>query len=377
MKNKEKLIVVHGHSIVKNSDQMIKSQVQTLSEIFDIDLYFLGKTSNRYEKLFEESDNIKFKPISNEGFKNAYEFVCHVKKIAKKEVKNKKVVILTPQQIKGYKENDYENIKNVIRCINYGDEIEWNYSILKSLASRYIIMLLFAKESKECYNLVADPQQVAFSNFTDYIGKKVVDGYILNKKRNKNSLTYIPFYEYALLKNNEKLFKESKAVKEVVFTCYMISVSKEREWIKNFEKMFKGIKDIDVCIITKENKKKPIVQKEYYKKIINSKYTMIIPPYDKDSFSMIRFFESVQLNCLPFIYKKCNLNEVYDTFPQIASIMEEKLYLGGKEIKNIIKNHKEYEKFRLDTIKEIKSTKDWKNVESKEFLSKYWKIKGR
>ena len=373
MKNKEKMIIVHGHSVIKNSDQMIKSQVQTLSKIFDIDLYFLGKTTNRYEKLFEKSDNIKFKPISNEGFKNAYEFINHVNKIARKEVKNKKVVILTPQAVKGYKENDCEKIEKIIRCINYEDEIKWNFVMTRSLASRYIIMLLFAKESKECYNLIVDPQQVSFSNFVDYIGNKIVDGYILNKKRNKNSLVYIPFYEYALLKNNEKLLKESRGEKEVVFTCYMISVSNEREWIKNFEKMFEGVKDVDVCVMTKENKKKPITQKEYYEKIMNSKYTMIIPPYDKDSFSMIRFFESIQLNCLPFVYKKCNLNEVYDTFPQIASIMEEKLYLGGKEIKNIIKNYKEYEKFRIDTIKEIKSTKDWKNIESKEFLNKYWK----
>ena len=374
MKNKDRLIVVHGHSLIKNSDQMVKAQVQTLSKIFDIDLYFLGKTATRYEKLFEKSDNIKCIPISNEGFENVYDFINHVNKIARKEVKNKKVVILTPQAMKNYKENNCAGIEEVIRCIKYEGEIKWNFVITKTITSRYIIMLLFAKESKKCYNLIVDPQQVSFSNFVDYIGNKVTDGYILNKSRSKNSLKYIPFYEYALLKNNEKLFKQSKVEKKIVFTCYMISISNEREWIKNFEKMFEGVENIDVRIMTKENKRKPITQKECYEKLMNSKYTMIIPPYDKNSFSIIRFFESVQLNCLPFVYKKCNLNEVYNTFPQIASIMEEKLYLGGKEIKNIIKNYKKYERFRIDTIEEIKNTSDWKNIESEEFLNKYWKV---
>lgn len=99
---------------------------------------------------------------------------------------------------------------------------------------------------------------------------------------------------------------------------------------------------------------------------------MIIPSYDEKSFSIIRFIEAISHDCLPFVLDRCCLDSLRLTFPEIAEIVYSKLIVHNfKELDKIIMQTKENK--RIDTINEIKYTKDWKKLKSKKYLKTKWK----
>lgn len=53
---------------------------------------------------------------------------------------------------------------------------------------------------------------------------------------------------------------------------------------------------------------------KYLDLVAKSKYTLILPSYDNDCFSLYRFVESVHLGCLPLIHTDCNISGVESTF---------------------------------------------------------------
>lgn len=53
---------------------------------------------------------------------------------------------------------------------------------------------------------------------------------------------------------------------------------------------------------------------EYLQWIGRSKYTAIIPPYDKSSISIYRMIESLQHDCIPLIHPECNIVELEQSF---------------------------------------------------------------
>lgn len=53
---------------------------------------------------------------------------------------------------------------------------------------------------------------------------------------------------------------------------------------------------------------------EYLKLIEKSKYTYILPSYDNSCFSLYRFIESIDLDCLPLLHPDCNVEDVQKSF---------------------------------------------------------------
>jgi hypothetical protein len=53
---------------------------------------------------------------------------------------------------------------------------------------------------------------------------------------------------------------------------------------------------------------------EYLKLIEKSKYTYILPSYDNDCFSLYRFIEAIDLDCLPLLHPDCKVEDVQKSF---------------------------------------------------------------
>ncbi len=52
----------------------------------------------------------------------------------------------------------------------------------------------------------------------------------------------------------------------------------------------------------------------YLNKIAQSRYTLIIPSYDNNCFSLYRFIESIYNDCLPLIHKDCHIADVEKSY---------------------------------------------------------------
>ena len=62
---------------------------------------------------------------------------------------------------------------------------------------------------------------------------------------------------------------------------------------------------------------------EYLDKVKQSKYTMIVPSYNPNTFSVLRFIESVRFDTLPLIASDCNVGDFIRTFDLDRKIIDE------------------------------------------------------
>lgn len=85
-----------------------------------------------------------------------------------------------------------------------------------------------------------------------------------------------------------------------------------QQWVddkfKQFDKTNKYVKNV---VTGEEN---TVSRDTYLEKILESRYTLIVPSYDNTCFSMYRFVESIQNECLPIIHPDCAIDEVSECY---------------------------------------------------------------
>jgi len=79
-------------------------------------------------------------------------------------------------------------------------------------------------------------------------------------------------------------------------------------WIEGMASKFKPKQIFVKDAINKENSN-VVPFDEYLTKIEQSKYTLVIPSYDSNTFSMYRFIEAIQRGCLPILHADCNVTD--------------------------------------------------------------------
>lgn len=76
---------------------------------------------------------------------------------------------------------------------------------------------------------------------------------------------------------------------------------------------------------------------KYLNYIEQSKYTLIIPAYRDDMFSIYRFIESINYNCIPLIFDDVVINEFVETFDIDSNIINQIVITYDQDISNTIK----------------------------------------
>lgn len=106
--------------------------------------------------------------------------------------------------------------------------------------------------------------------------------------------------------------------------------------------------------------------------LAKSRFTLIIPSYDITTFSIIRFVESVSHGCLPFVLDSCNIDALENDFLNFKEIIEKYLIVHNfKEIDRKISEISEKE--RINIIKEIQQSDDWRRINNINYLKKCWR----
>jgi len=162
-----------------------------------------------------------------------------------------------------------------------------------------IIKLLLVQElinlGLEVHHFVFDPQELIFKKTIRYHGYS---------DKNLN-LQRVDSFQYYLLNKEER----EKTLKTELFTFGATILTKDRDDLHNIMAELFKIDTPGYNIYYKNREKKInsfIHREEYLKKIKASKYTLISRAYEKNSFSIYRFIESVFNYCVPLLLEDSN-----------------------------------------------------------------------
>ena len=247
----------------------------------------------------------------------------------------------------------------------FDNEHDYTYG-MKGFMNRKIYKLFaFLKGFHElnARHIVLDPQEVDFGNYLKF---KSYSRHCILKNAH---CRYLPLYECSLG------LCMTPAEKERDFFFIGSVYSDDRKYLYGLEKQVTNTESFVFKIAdSKENKKNVLSQDDYYKEIGKSRYTLVIPSYDKTSFSMIRFFESIYGECVPLILDLCCTKDFEATFPEIFELVKKySLIVSASELNERSKHYGEDKKF----IDEVKNTRIWKAISDKDCVKKiYEKVFG-
>ncbi len=132
----------------------------------------------------------------------------------------------------------------------------------------------------------------------------------------------IPKYNMLRLDSIQKHF-ESKSFKmftkdkttEFTFGYTILEKSNRQKFKNDIENIVKQFKIHNVYVKDYQTGVNTLIDgSSYLDKLEESKFTMVIPSYDKHSFSIYRFIEALYQNCLPLIHRDCNIDDVQKSF---------------------------------------------------------------
>lgn len=343
-------------AFAKHEVNTIKNIVNTLNmSIDDLTLIDLNK-SDKVGNLFE--DSIKVKKLDLNVCKDWDE----AEEKVKDAFKNLDAIFVTRFPLmNGFKRDDISSLVNFLenRCSDptYG----FKFILMKSVYQRFLILDCISMLNISLFHIVIDPDEPSYDQF--FYFKKYYKLFILKRHDTK----YAPYYEYYLKKYAEESSQKEKKY-EVFFRGVIVSPA--RYFLYDMYEYFKDKPGIDFGICDKGKFKKcKLSQGEYYDRLNESKYTIIVKAYDEKSFSMIRFMEAICYNCIPLILDDVCLFELSQTFPDIYEIAK-KLVVSQEEVVERIKNYDNDYKL-LQEIKESKSFQKITNSKKvKEFYNK-------
>lgn len=227
--------------------------------------------------------------------------------------------------LSGIKKDDIGIAKKFIKDYKTNPTKSINFMLLRTIFTKLIFIKCALEEGINVLHYVVDPQEVVFNDlFEDYDIKRL---YYMNR----SGYNYVPSFEYMMFRNARK------SNRLIDFIFYGTIYTKDREWLMEMIQNF-DIPNSDIKCITKSNQ--TISQLEYYKRLWNSKFTLVIPSYDKTTFSLIRVYEALINGCIPFVLNTCCLGDVEATMPDMVKFIKKFLIVNNQDdIKRLISEY--------------------------------------
>jgi hypothetical protein len=143
------------------------------------------------------------------------------------------------------------------------------------------------------------------------------------------------------MKKEISLFDDVQPEKSLDFVFGYTANSKERAvfipYLKNLASKFENAR-----LLLKTDQIDDLVDRDAYLTLISkSKYTFMLQSYDKHCFSIYRFVESLENDCLPLIHTDVNIDDVSATFGIDLSILKRDEPFSDDERLKVLKMLKE------------------------------------
>lgn len=332
------------------TDKHVKDCILNNSDYIDMNVSVLN---NKQVKVYlgNKTYNIKIKDI--------YQYVEDLEKIFSKE-KIESIIVYRPPLF-GSKSYLLNKIKNEYENKTLKKDYGFNYSMTYRTIIKYFLLYVISKHCNKVILLVSDPLENYIMNYIDC--NKKVEYYFLKNK----DFEYLPFFEFYIMDLKNKTKNQNK--KYYCFSLYtdVLDNRKDLSEIKTNKVIVKR---------ARKQTKTMISQKDYYKMLSQSRYTIIFHSYVKTTFSIIRFFEAIANNCIPLILNNdCDSTDLKNTFKDIYDLVKKyNLFVDFNDIKKYVSNDKLYEKNKK-FLEDIEKTKSFKQFSDSKYLRKLYKEK--
>ena len=332
MNKLNKKVLLLNFSTVKGYDQNLDI-FNLLNECFDnFTLVNLNK-GKRYHKF--KGNSIALDKSENESW---LDYVDDCEKAFKGY---DMAIIYRPVIYSGYNYNTSESIKQQhINNINENRKVGFiNGPIHRQVCANMALDRLGITKTQ----LYVDPQEFGFNDVKQKF-------FITNHK----DMKFLPTCEYALFDNRRN------SIKTHDLTLYFTVCNDDRKYLVEY--LGDNVNKYNIKMFTSLKDKIPF--NEYQDMISMSNFTLILPAYDKSSFSMWRFFEALTQGCLPLVLDICDLEDIKLTYPDLFDYINKYLLVNNTNIEDkmneLLPNRDKHinDIFNLESIRNV-FNKEW------------------
>jgi hypothetical protein len=166
----------------------------------------------------------------------------------------------------------------------------------------------------------------------------------------ETGLKYLPYVEYGFI--FKKDLPIERKTQDFTFGCTVLS--KDRAHLSDSLIELQSIKGFNVFVKDKFKKRDNMVNNKIYNEFLcKSKFTLIVPSYDKNHFSSVRFFEALAMKTIPLIHEETQYKIGLQHYPELSKLFD-KYVVSMSGIKSLIETI-DYE----SAIKEIYKCPDY------------------
>jgi hypothetical protein len=163
------------------------------------------------------------------------------------------------------------------------------------------------------HELAFDPNEMPMSQFHESVAPK--SNYWLYHGYD------IPHYDIIRLDssqyqfNSEHKWFEADKLYDFTFGYTVLQSSERAKYIEWVNQMYGQFDKANLFVKSDCDQEDTSVSRSIYlNKIEQSRFTLMLPSYDESCFSVYRFLESLDKNCLPIIHKSCILSDIEKSY---------------------------------------------------------------
>ena len=255
--------------------------------------------------------------------------------------------------------------------------IGMNYNTMRKAYTSAVIAIAAMNTCQNIVHVFTDPTELRYDDVVDIMAPSYN---VVHSVNVKGICDYVQTYEPELAVRLPEKFANVKKELNFTFSCGV--VNERRDYVREAAPKLIAIPHSKVSFIGnvvdingRVKHMSGTKQETYLKWNAMSRFTLVIPSYSENAFSLERFMEGLFVDCLPLILAEadhtCNMQALRDTFPQMA---EDSLMVTFDEIRGTVGGRQSMpEEWRVDILNELKSTDDYKRATSFEDAESKWR----
>lgn len=311
------VLILKAGPVARNNDLFIGFFSTYLKEFVDTDYYLYNQFKNTLLTRICDCKTIDGHLVS---MAHDLGWIKFRKRIQSMLIDNDidTLIIFSSQMGGGINFKNQSVIKTCLKGCNKDDTYGAKFSIAMQ---QYVYIQFILAASDVCenvYQYIIDPTEPDYSRTIEFDNFRTLY-YAACKRRNA---VIMPFYEYGL-----RHYCDYVVDKTIEFTFGATALTEARKYMIDSKDYLEGHEGWDCNIITKANVGvKP--QSEYLFGLAQSKFSLVVPSYDAETFSIERFFECVFCDCVPLVFSSCCLGDIL-CYPDIVDIINSRLLVDS------------------------------------------------
>ena len=307
-----------GGSMASSNSNVVSYFLQHVPSFLNEDVVFVDKFMTTKAERYCSCDIIKYDGKKFlDSVQNWDVYLEHARRFLKDNGIDKLIVLKLPYS-KGFMDGDDKTLRNFV--VTKNAQASMGFISIRNQFETFKFVEAASQVCSHVYQYVIDPKEVTLSDYYEF------ENFEKLFFMNRHNCKFAPYWCYGLLMDDG--VRNDVKTDDFMFRC--TAEGDNRKWLRDIADELSDNCSLDINIIRKGSRKnatsvKPISQELYFFMLSTTRYTAVIPPYDKTSFSWMRFAESIYSGCLPLVFETCDLTEVRDTFPDVCDIIESSL----------------------------------------------------